>query len=124
MRSLQTFSVFVILFFLLIIGSFGPTYIAIADNATATSVSYAQDQIAFASNRDGAFNIFVMNPDGSNVRQLTKNTQDSLYPAWSPDGRYIAYWRTTTIYILDVASKQERQLINNVAGGNRIAWSP
>ena len=33
----------------------------------------AQAQIAFASNREGNFEIYVMDTDGKNLRRLTKN---------------------------------------------------
>ena len=32
-----------------------------------------------------------MNPDGSNVQQVTHNTVPDLDPAWSPDGTEIAF---------------------------------
>ena len=31
------------------------------------------------------------NPDGTNEVQLTFDTQFAQYPAWSPDGNYLAY---------------------------------
>jgi imidazolonepropionase-like amidohydrolase/Tol biopolymer transport system component len=46
--------------------------------------------IAFTSDRDGGDNIWLMNPDGSNRRQLTKETVRLLNtPSWSPDGNYL-----------------------------------
>jgi Tol biopolymer transport system component len=48
--------------------------------------------ILFASQRDHSDNwddIYVMRPDGSDVRRLTRNRAE--LPAWSPDGRYIAF---------------------------------
>lgn len=39
---------------------------------------------AFAANRDGDWEIFVMDADGGNVTQLTNNTSDDCYPAWCP----------------------------------------
>ncbi len=48
-------------------------------------------QIAFTSDRGGGENIWLMNVDGSNRRQLTKETFTLLNnPTWSADGRYVA----------------------------------
>ncbi|MDT7690179.1 MAG: hypothetical protein QOE46_2938 [Acidobacteriota bacterium] len=46
--------------------------------------------IAFTSDRDGGDNIWVMDADGKNRRQVTKETSRLLNtPAWTPDGQYI-----------------------------------
>lgn len=48
-------------------------------------------QIAFISDRLGNDNIWVMNRDGSNARQVTKERQNNLHnPYWTPDGNWIA----------------------------------
>ncbi|UYY60042.1 amidohydrolase family protein [Sphingomonas sp. S2-65] len=48
-------------------------------------------RIAFTSDRGGGDNIWVMNRDGSDKRQVTKEDFRLLnQPSWSPDGRYIA----------------------------------
>ena len=48
--------------------------------------------ILFVSRRAGGLNLFVMSPDGSNVRQITRhgNVYDGQH-LWSPDGNKIAY---------------------------------
>src|SRR2546427_6971940 len=46
----------------------------------------ANGKIAFVSWRDGNNEIYVMNPDGSNQTNLTKNSASDYEPAWSPDG--------------------------------------
>ena len=48
--------------------------------------------ILFASDRDHSDNyrdIYVMGPDGSGVKRLTRAGAET--PAWSPDGRYIVF---------------------------------
>ena len=47
--------------------------------------------IAFQSNRDGDFEIFVANRYGGQLRQLTRNAVWDRLPAWSPDGNWIVY---------------------------------
>ena len=48
-------------------------------------------QIAFTSDRAGGDNIWVMNTDGSEPRQISReNFRLMNNPTWSPDGRYIA----------------------------------
>ncbi|MCA9256582.1 MAG: PD40 domain-containing protein, partial [Phycisphaerales bacterium] len=47
-------------------------------------------QIAFTSDRAGGDNIWVMNADGAEPKQVTKESFRLLNaPAWAPDGRYI-----------------------------------
>ena len=48
-------------------------------------------RFAFTSDRGGGDNIWVMNADGSDKRQVTKEDFRLLnQPSWSPDGRFIA----------------------------------
>src|SRR5438552_1443690 len=50
-------------------------------------------RIAYHSNRDGDFDIYVMNADGSRVTQVTHNTIDEFDPNWSPNGQQIRFGR-------------------------------
>ena len=48
-------------------------------------------RIAFTSDRGGGDNIWIMNADGSDKRQVTKEDFRLLnQPTWSPDGQFIA----------------------------------
>ncbi len=49
------------------------------------------EQIAFVSDRDGDLDIYTMDPDGQNVRQLTDMNSNDVAPDWSPDGTQIAF---------------------------------
>ena len=72
------------------------------ERLTTTDPAWSPDRrkIAFTRNEDvGEFttftdnDVFVMDADGGNVRQLTpeRDGRSSSQPAWSPDGRHIAY---------------------------------
>lgn len=54
------------------------------------SVSPDGKRIAFSSDRDGLSNIWTMNIDGSDLKQVSKEKQNIMHsPKWSPDGEYI-----------------------------------
>ncbi|MBT0587721.1 amidohydrolase family protein [Alteromonas oceanisediminis] len=54
------------------------------------SVSPDGKEIAFISDRDGLSNVWVMDIDGDNLRQVTSEKENTLHsPKWSPDGDYI-----------------------------------
>ena len=48
-------------------------------------------KIAFTSIRDGNTEVYKMNADGTNPKNLTNNTAYDSAPAWSPDGSKIAF---------------------------------
>ena len=49
-------------------------------------------KIAFTSNRDGSYEIYVMNADGSNQTRLTNDPADDDDPSFSGDGSKIAFY--------------------------------
>ena len=58
---------------------------------TATPMGGGAGQIAFASDRSGTTQIWVMNVDGSDLRQVTDMPEGSCQPAWSPDGMRMVF---------------------------------
>ena len=49
------------------------------------------DDIAFASRRDGNWEIYVMDAAGQNQRRLTRRDAEDRFPLWSPDRQQIAF---------------------------------
>lgn len=61
------------------------------DTDTAPAISPDAARIAFMSRRDGNWNIYVVNRDGSGLIQVTDDPAEDGLPAWSPDGRVVAF---------------------------------
>ena len=62
-----------------------------AATTAPTALENSVGQIAFASNRDGNGEVYVMDVDGSNQTRLTNNPADDGDLAWSADGTKIAF---------------------------------
>ena len=60
--------------------------------ADGQRIVFRSDRVT-ATNPEGDAEIFVMKADGSHQRQITFNALDDEHPAWSPDGRRIAFAR-------------------------------
>ena len=88
-------------------------------------------QIAFSSDRDGNFELYVMNADGSDQRRLTATAAATEYgPAWSPDGTGIAFWRRVdnadrdSIVVMNADGTGERTLSGPRESAHGPVWSP
>lgn len=98
-----------------------------------TPMGGGKGQIAFVSNRSGKPQIWIMNVDGSDQRQLTNMPEGACQPAWSPDGNRLAFispcnlnqevYLGTNLFILDVASGGVTPLPSAAGGDFDPAWS-
>jgi Tol biopolymer transport system component len=72
---------------------------------------------------DGNAEIFVMDADGGNPVNLTNNPARDTAPAWSPDGRRIAFARDFDIYVMDADGSNVVKL-PTYGGAIGPTWSP
>ena len=78
------------------------------------------------SNRDGNYEIYVMNPDGSTPTRLTNISADDINPAWSPDSSEIAFQSDRDgnyeIYVMNADGAEQANLTRNPASDGDPAW--
>jgi Tol biopolymer transport system component len=97
-------------------------------------------RLIYAAEANGFRQLFVRTLATGEERRLTRSSRDDIQPAWSADGRHLAFVRANTpggklepsdingwyyeggdIWSLDLASGQETKLVNDAFGP---AWSP
>jgi Tol biopolymer transport system component len=121
------------------------TFVCLLALASSAQASFpgANGKIAFEQcvSPRGPCDIWVMNSDGSGRTNLTNNPADNAWPAWSPDGRRIAFasdrddpnpvgcYLTNPpcnfeVYVMNADGTQLVRLTNNPGGDGNPAWSP
>ena len=87
-----------------------------------------QSMITFASKRDGNFEIYSMNSDGSEQINLTNSSANDEYPSWSTDGKKITFTSNrdgnSEVYIMNTDGSEQINLTNNIAYDAFSCWSP
>jgi Tol biopolymer transport system component len=85
-------------------------------------------QIAFGSSRDGGWDIYVVNVDGSGLRRLTSHSARDDSPAWSPDGTRIAFTSDRDgdfeIHVMNADGSGIRRVTDHPAEDGDPSWSP
>jgi Tol biopolymer transport system component len=92
----------------------------------AIDVSPDGQRLAIQSDRSGNADVWILPAAGGEMQQLTTDPASDLWPAWSPDGRDIAFYSnrgvgTREIWVQSVTGGPARQVTHG--GGSFPRWS-
>jgi Tol biopolymer transport system component len=88
----------------------------------------ANGRIAFSSDRSGDYEIYTMNPDGSDLKRLTNAPGTDGLARWSADGTKLVFSSfrdgNSEIYTMNADGSDQTRLTNEPAQDNLPSWSP
>ena len=84
--------------------------------------------VVFDSNMNGNWDIYAMDGQGNNLRQITFSVSDERWPSISPDGSHIAFTSNEdgdyNIVIQDLNGDRRFNLTHNGANETQPDWGP
>lgn len=102
--------------------------LAPSDSANLQPAWSRDGKIAFVSYRSGQGDIYVMDANGENLRQLTSQPGMEQQPAWSPDGRQLVFTAERKsgihLFVINADGSGERNITPGYAEAGTPAWSP
>jgi len=85
-------------------------------------------KIAFAKIVDGNYEVVTVNPDGSNLINVTKKAKGDFGPKWSPDGLKISFTSNRDgnmeLYVMDAAGTNQFRLTTTSTNESGHDWKP
>jgi len=108
----------------------GPVTPASSPSPVAATPAGDDGRIAFVRAQNGRQHLFVMDADGSNVRQLTSGAGDDWGPAWAPDNGKLAFFRCTQpnydcdVYVINADGSGATDLAPGSTNAAHPSFSP
>jgi Tol biopolymer transport system component len=93
-----------------------------------TARTQSAARIAFASKRDGHWEIYVMDADGRNQRRLTRRNGMVRFPLWSPDRSRLAFASESAsgaeLWVMNADGTGQRRIAPRLIAKSTRAWLP
>ena len=104
------------------------TFLLLNSGAPTRAKAPTTEKIVFSSNRDGNWDIWTMNPDGSDPINLTQDAEADFSPVWSPTGEQILFMSFReggeSLYLMDADGSNVRRVLDNWHSRSEATWSP
>ncbi len=85
-------------------------------------------RITYVTKAGKRYSLWIADADGENAQSALSSPEPIISPAWSPNGRQVAYVsfesRKPVVYVHDVASGRRRLLANFRGSNSAPAWAP
>ena len=101
------------------------------DSRSGADPAWSPDgrHIAFSSEHEGNWDLYVMDADGTNLRRLTRHPGFDSGAAWSPDGHHIAFHSDRDdgdreLYLMDADGTNLRRLTHHSGYDEYPSWAP
>ncbi len=104
------------------------TFLLFGSISAVRSEAPTSGKIVFTSTRDGNSEIYIMNPDGSDQVNLSRDNAEDSKPVWSPNGEQILFVSDRDgppdLYVMDSDGSRVRRVFGSRKYRSNPSWSP
>jgi Tol biopolymer transport system component len=92
------------------------------DAALNSGLAHTPHELTFGSDRSGNQELYTIRLENGRISNITQHPDFDGTPAWSPDGRWLAFVRGTRLIVMRANGTQLTEVASPVSGSP--TWSP